>query len=500
MKSIFWIIPSLLTISLNVLAFDEINLDDLEEIGTEHVIDYSMTGGAKLEPWSESRQIEKAFGEYKKDGAIIYKNQTNSLVFWNEVDTEKWLSFNEWRLDAEIKDKNKNWEELYRNNKQVEMVGRIISCRGDCFALRGVNKYRIEYLSQIFEGDELETGENSVMWVFVNDGTIVRISSDSSVSFLELNISLKKSFSRARLNKGHIFWHHRNKEKLENNFSPETDAHNLPLRNIEANQEYFERKIANEKKDIEQLNEVLFLDENAIKSQISKINELREKHKTDLTFSSNSMVVLPNGTINFSDSSIDFFYRPGGKSYFKKRVGTECELVLRGFGELDKKLIENNDWYEISPDGREAHEISEANSTLNILELITKRIKTIELGRELWVQKYTSRIFSVISEKKKLAEWYGYSSWQEDDLNKRIDFLTTDTKRIETANLKSIENLTEKYQNDKNINEESEMKFYHFSLNQYLMGLKKRFAVEKTQVREMSDLQYYLWTLKNGKI
>ena len=40
---------------------------------------------------------------------------------------------------------------------------------------------------------------------------------------------------------------------------------------------------------------------------------------------------------------------------------------------------------------------------------------------------------------------------------------------------------------------------YQTTLEFYLKDLKMRYTNQRTQVREMSDLQYYIWILRNGK-
>jgi hypothetical protein len=40
---------------------------------------------------------------------------------------------------------------------------------------------------------------------------------------------------------------------------------------------------------------------------------------------------------------------------------------------------------------------------------------------------------------------------------------------------------------------------YRAALNFYLKGLKARYTNKKLQVREMNDLQYYVWILRHGK-
>ncbi len=484
-----------------IWAFEELNLGDLEEIGTEHILDYSMTGGEKLESWSESTQEKKIEKKSIEPSQLVFRGQSHSLIFWENIDVDKFLSLESWKLDLEVKDKNKNWEELYRTNKQTEMVGRILSCRGECFLFRGLTKTKVEYLSQVFEGDELETGPNSVIWVFVNDGSIVRVSSESSVSFLELNFAKNRSFVRARLNKGHLFWNTKESEELPIDLGPETDAHNLPLRILEANQQFFEREIFKKQKDFDQLGEVLFLNENAITNQFAKINEMRSEFGKKIVSNSTVMIVMLNGTINFSDSAMDVLYAPGAKSYFKNRQKKSSEIILRGFGALERVVIDSDQWHEINSDGREYSEVLEPMSDLNILELLTKRIKSLELARQLWIEKYTAQLVVAFEDKNKLMTNFGYKLWDEIDLKKRIDFLIDDTKRIETSNIKSMQNLIDKMKNEK-IEETIHAfhKHYDSSLSKYLLGLKKRYHVENIQVRQMTQLQYYVWTLKNGKL
>jgi hypothetical protein len=67
--------------------------------------------------------------------------------------------------------------------------------------------------------------------------------------------------------------------------------------------------------------------------------------------------------------------------------------------------------------------------------------------------------------------------------------------------LKSIENLMVKLEaNGKILAKAPTDAAYKASLNHYLLGLKNRYSDKKMQVREMNDLQYYVWILKNGKL
>ena len=71
---------------------------------------------------------------------------------------------------------------------------------------------------------------------------------------------------------------------------------------------------------------------------------------------------------------------------------------------------------------------------------------------------------------------------------------------METTNLKSMENLLAKLETNGEFNQkEMDDGHYQAALNSYLLQLKKRYINKRMQVREMNDLQYYVWILRNGK-
>ena len=134
-----------------------------------------------------------------------------------------------------------------------------------------------------------------------------------------------------------------------------------------------------------------------------------------------------------------------------------------------------------------------------MLELLTKRIKTIELAREIWVRDFTLPLIHLLSNPEKMAHQFGYTVWNE-NLSERIKFLSEYTRRVETTNLKSIQNLiTRMEESGKKISVDISEEHYRKSLNHYLLGLKSRYDNKKMRVREMNDVQYYVWILRNGK-
>ncbi|MGE3610328.1 MAG: hypothetical protein AB7I27_12120 [Bacteriovoracaceae bacterium] len=431
---------------------------------------------------------------------IPLKGQGHSLINWDEIDPEQWLNIDLWIKEREVKDKHADWKMRLRDVKQSELMGKLLSCVGECEIFRGTRSARGSFLSQLKEGDELKTKKDSVAWVYLMDGSLLRVAPESSVSLLEINLSEEEVFVLMRLNEGHSFIHPRKRELFVNQDGPETDSVSLPLKILEANQEFFERQIYKTQSDSKHLQDFMNPSAEAISAQVNKINELIVSNNEEFNLKTRMMIVTPTGTIESDQQSLDVVYIPGGKGYFKKRDGNNISLELRGYQANEKILISENAWYEIDPSGKSYTLLSSPNSELQIIELLTKRVKTFELARELWLKDFSIPIFAALKEEKKLAVEYGYAKWGKEH-QIRLNFLNEYTRRIETTNLKSIQNLIGKLIRDGQVvNQELSQIYYQNALNHYLMGLKVRYTSRKLQVREMSDLQYYAWTLRHGKL
>ena len=138
---------------------------------------------------------------------------------------------------------------------------------------------------------------------------------------------------------------------------------------------------------------------------------------------------------------------------------------------------------------------------LDVAELLTKRIPTIELARELWFDKFSLQIFGDLDQQKKLGVDHGYRLWTAEDLKKRLAFLTESSRRLETTNLRSVENLMVKLEAaGEKPRRELTADIYQKALNHYLLGLKTRYTQKRMRVREMNELEYYVWLLRNGRL
>lgn len=476
--------------------------DQVDFLGLETEITPKLSGDQKFGPrdmfdksdWNtDAHKIE-----LDKDPL---KGQKYSLIPWSTLEPEEWLGINQWLIERSVKDKSADWQMRLRDQMHHELIGKVLKCFGICKIYRGTNAANGQYLSRVLEGDEIVTEKDSSAWVYLMDGTLLRISSGSSVSLLEVNLGKKEVFFLLRLNQGHIYVHPRSKMKLALDEAPETDAASLPLMIREANQESFERAIYQKQKDKDQLLELVTMDDQAIKNQFDKINEMRES-SGEITQKTKLMVVAPNATLISCGISFDFLFVPGGKSYFKPRSDNdnqELSLYLRGYSNVDVQKITSKSWYEVSQDGRNFISLDSPSGDLQVTELITKRIKSLELAREIWFKNFSLPVFESISNLKKLAVDHGYNLWGEES-TKRVEFLLEYTRRIETTHLRSIDNLLERLEvNGDKANREISNSHYQASLNYYLKGLKKRYTDKEMQIRETNDLQYYVWILRNGK-
>lgn len=502
MKKLFWsaYVVSLIVFSLGAFAQTEA-IDDF--LGLESEVLPALEGEQRFTKPDLHEALDwKVDPEaVVKDVATPLKGQKYSIIEWKDMDPDAWMNIDTWMVERKIKDENPDWMVRLRMADQKELVGKILQCKGTCFVYRGTDRAHVQHLSRIHEGDEFHTDKNSVAWIFTIDGSLIRVSPETSISFQEVNLSKNEFFFLARLNQGHIFWHGRNKKELPVELSPETDSFSLPLMIRESNQAYFERKLFQKESDKGHLHEIMELDETAVKMQFAELNGLKTAQNSKLTLSTRVMVVAPNSTLVAKDTSFDFLYLAGEKSYFKKRQmneGDELSLHLRGYTTYEAVPVTQESWYEVDKTGR-LFIPTEPNGILQVLELLTKRIKTVELAREIWIRDFTLPLLSVLDNPQVVAQDFGYHVWGSEH-ERRLQFLVEYTRRIETTHIRSLENLVTKLEaKGEKITRVLTPEAYEVSLNHYLLGLKSRYDNKKMKVREMNDLQYYVWILKHGK-
>lgn len=391
--------------------------------------------------------------------ASLFKDQKNSATKWGEVNINSFLSFKEWKAQSDERDQIPEWETIVRERNNREIVGRFIQCVGNCRLDRGSSFFNPNYRTAVYEGDEIQTLGESFAWIFLFDGTMVRLSPESSINFNELNIGVKENFLNVRVNAGNILWLSRNEALFEEVNTRETDVLFLPSVMYEA-QALPDRKAYDENNLIEMLEE-----KQTVLNQFKNLNGLIEKNnKLTKGKPTYAFIVMPNLTLMGYNPSLEIVSLLGGKTYFKKRspffLGLkkdsadeeEVLVQMRGFENNTLTPIESDKWLVVDDKGRSLITAEEHTYWLSMGEFITKHIPTLMVSRELMLAQYSDFAFREKYDPKLLASEDGYRLWgplqsekpdekseklavKKADLEIRLDFLKEYFRRVETTNL-----------------------------------------------------------------
>jgi len=444
---------------------------------------------------------------------VHYKKQSFSLVPWSELNEKVWLDFREWKRELRVKETLANWEKAARDANLVETVGRVIDCVGTCHIYHGLSPTRAQFRSELREGDEVVTKEDSYAWLYMMDGTIVRLSSQSSIALKEIDVGDKEIFLQARMNYGNMLWLSRDKYLFKENDLTETDQIFLPLVYNKAN---YYRPVGKREDD---LMEIIDEDTPALK-QYKRLNTLIEENnklsENGIKKVSHSFLVMPNGTVSGKNFKGEFYVAVGGESYFKKRSfkmynpdvnedESPAQFYYRGFDNSKFFDLESDIWYQVSADGREINPYDENQGEFNLYigEYLSARIPTILLAREnLWLE-YSGFTYKKMSSAE-LGANYNYRLWgnfedDKSDLSLRLQFLKEHTRRVETTQLRVSESYKKKREalGEASFQMNYDEKYYGKAMQVYL--LKRNAKDIKAESEDLNSTKKRFWGLVNGR-
>ena len=383
-----------------------------------------------------------------------FKDQSQSNTKWGELNVNNFLSLKEWKDQSDEQDQVPEWETIIRERNNREIIGRFFECVGTCRVDRGQSFFNPSYRSAIYEGDEIQTLGESYAWIFLFDGTMVRMSPETSINFNELNVGIKENFLSARINAGNVVWLSRDEAPFEETNARETDVLFNPLSLYEA-QPIPEKKHYREDDLIEMVEE-----KQTTLNQYKNLNDLiATNNKMTHGKPTYTFLVMPNATLMGYSPSVEIVSLFGGNTFFKKRsrkfMGIKSEAVdeqtfiqMRGFENKNLSPVEPDKWLVIDEKGRSLSpyngDKTENLYWLSMGEFITKRIPSLLVARELMMQKYSEFCFRTKYDRVSFARIDGYRLWgnlksedgaKKDDLKLRLEFLKEYFRRIETTNL-----------------------------------------------------------------
>jgi hypothetical protein len=445
---------------------------------------------------------------------LEFKGQKQSSTKWGDLPIESFLSFRHWKEETDLKAMAPNWEKIIRERSYRELAGRVFQCVGTCRVDRGESFFSASYRTGLYEGDEFQTIGDSYAWIFLLDGTMIRLSPDSSVTINELNIGVKENFINARVNTGNVLWLSRLEFDYEEVNIRETDVIFYPYAEYEA-LPVTEKKPYRED-DLISLLEESSTQENHYKSLNEKINENNKLTKQKPTY---AFIVMPNANIMGYSPMVEMVSILGGKSYFKKRsletlglkkkegvLLPETFLALRGYDNKALQTIAEDAWFTIDERGREVSQ-GENEHWLTMGEFITKRIPSIIMGREIFLKRYSEFAFREKYDPLKLALNDGYRLWgalgnsegkNKEDLELRLEFLKEYFRRVETTNLTTSRRFKERLsERGEKISETTySNRFFVTALNKYYTF--SNYTDDKETGEVLNSTNKLLWKKMHG--
>lgn len=380
---------------------------------------------------------------------IQYLGESKERFLWHEIKDKHWLDLDLWAKERHMIDENPAWRSSFKKDRPHEMVARAVQCFGSCTLSRGEGTSLLQFRSPIYEGDEISTDADSYLWVFMLDGTMVRLSPESSIAIKELNISSSEIFLHARINYGNIYWLSRESHEIARQKGRETDMLFLPLSFYDANASTIHLEV-NEY-------DLFSIFEGEDEEEYRKYNRLnkliRENNEHLQNKPTYSYLVMPNGTVYGKNLKMELVVLFGGSAYLKNRSlqrtykeGATVEegrptVFFRGVENRETSEMDHDSWYEVAPDGTEFTQHGQVIERFMLGEFLTKRIPTILTARELMLKKYSNHLFTDI-DRFQLGNQFGYRLWdsldkqKNSDLYQRVEFLKEYTRRLETTQLR----------------------------------------------------------------
>lgn len=459
--------------------------------------------------------IQKKKGKYRsyrknRDFQYKYKGVKRNLIKWKRLNPNTWFDIDQWKKARIRKDQEPEWKLNLTERSLRELVGRFIDCIGDCKVFRGEGFSGSQFRSIVRELDEVVTSEDSYAWIAMMDGTLVRISPNTSISFKEINIGKKENFIHLRINFGNVLLLNRHAGTLNERNARETDRLFLPLSLREANP-----KGVNIKLNEDDLSNFIKKDKTMM-TYYQKLNSLiKENNQFVKNKPTYSMVVTPTGTIYGKNMQTEFIVLLGGHSFIKQRSlqeqgfekfdknESQADFYYRGFKKREKFPLKIGRWFQVGTRGRV---ISALKDSLKFRagEYITSNIPSIYMAREMFLKNKSQFLFLEKLNRKNLAETTGYRLWGDinnkgDDLFLRIKFLLEYTRRIETSNLVVAEQFRRKTAERGELVASTtyDRSFYSKAIQEYIVGDEQLISID-TDREILNSTKKAFWKIING--
>ncbi len=450
---------------------------------------------------------------------IRYKGQSANIIQWNKLDVDKWFDIKRWMRERKLKNENPLWKIQSRGRLYQELMGRFISCVGSCQVYRGEKFAMASHQTQVLERDEVRTLDDSYAWIYLSDGSLVRLSPRSSLSFNEINFGKKRNMLVMRVNEGNILFIGRQNHPLAEFEGQETDSIFLPLYLKEANISYYvyDRFWGLNEEDL--LASALD-DRTPFKDHFKKANAFWRTNQENSHFKPTvTMLVLPNITLEGVNPIIGAYVTPGEDSYFKNYNPTRyydipeeeqnerpLTLYFRGYDNNRTEIEAAFDiWFQVDSQGKDFS--SKEVNTVGLGDVVTRRIPSIFIAREFWFSRYGLPLSQENLDPKELATEQGYRLWETEsvneqgklDLDARLDFWRVYSRKAETMNVYDMKRFKEHREFLRPSLDSFSVSFFNKAAEAYLNSLKQDVFTSWEDQKTIHEYGYDFWLYHKAK-
>lgn len=430
----------------------DFSFEEIERAAPENIFENTPAAGLAdyLVPAGEQG------GAVEWDINFEYAGEDLGLTNWERLDPEDWMDLALWKRHREMANKHPYWRVIAREQNLVESMGRVLACEGNCHLYRGKGRSGLRHRSLIREGDQIETREDSYAWIFLVDGTLVRLAPETSLSLIEIKMGKERISYVARLNHGQMSWIARTREGHQETKLRETDSFFYPLNLRQANWEIVGNPPFEGKNDRDYFSEFLSWP-TPTEVQVERLNLLwkANNHLLPANKSSHLFLILPNTNLEIKSPLLEAISLPFGESFVRLRKEEEHSLnsvekeerkqegviTLRRQGH--ETTLKRGHWYEISSDGNRLDEKGETWNKFLATQTLIRRIPTIMLAREIWLEQNLN-VLNALTPDTMAAQ--GYRLWEnwrffslegeeKTDLDLRLMFLRESTQYFERRNI-----------------------------------------------------------------
>ena len=444
---------------------------------------------------------------------LVFKNASRRIIKWQQKNPEEWLSLESWISEADQKQNFNAWKIQQMENNLEETVGRVLATSGGVQIFRGEEYafFRPSWRSRLQEGDEIQTSEGGALWLMLMDGTLLRVAPHSSVSLNEINLGVDGIFYHFRVNYGNIFIMARSTDYLKEQDLMETDTIFFPLEFWQAHTSIL--PVIGEQESLAKFVEM----KKNQKNKFRRLNTLiMENNQYFVTKKNHLLLSFANGTIWGDNLTLEVIVLDRNSAYLKlyppdryyessSQEATVAKMFFRGRSNIQEVELATGQWFEINPLGTQLTDFPEGETKFLFHDLITRRIPTLLIARELMMRQYLGAILHGEIDKLQIAKNSGYKLWgslkeANSDLSERAQFLIQYIRRVETSTILEGQRLARKVELKGGSLEKMEydQRFYTSSMGSYYSSMKELHPQSFFDRPPMNSTKKKFWSILHG--